>query len=307
MPPVWKKFISPEDEALWESRMEVQAEGRFAITSVAGRQRLKVDVFLDEGEDDDGSGFVQAFGGSVVALADEDWQSVQVRPILVKVRDRLVITSTTEPEAQARLRKTYPGRKLIIIPAELAFGTGEHETTATCLRFLVDVAKERDSWSLLDLGTGTGILAIAAKLLGASQVLGWENDPLAVPVADRNVLTHGLAQDAVKIEAEDVLAWEPHLRRPPFEKPISALLQLGDRSIDIRAPKASREQCGPQFAFTRNQCTRTISKRLRIKAEHRAEEPAIHRPKKRLQQGVRQHISIGIQQRVCVSLLSLKE
>ncbi|MCH1503347.1 50S ribosomal protein L11 methyltransferase [Verrucomicrobiales bacterium] len=209
MPPVWKKFISPEDEALWESRMEVQAEGRFAITSVAGRQRLKVEVFLDEGEDDDGSGFVQAFGGSVVALADEDWQSVQVRPILVKVRDRLVITSTTEPEAQARLRKTYPGRKLIIIPAELAFGTGEHETTATCLRFLVDVAKERDSWSLLDLGTGTGILAIAAKLLGASQVLGWENDPLAVPVADRNVLTHGLAQDAVKIEAEDVLAWEP--------------------------------------------------------------------------------------------------
>ena len=189
--------------------MEVQAEGRFAITSVAGRQRLKVEVFLDEGEDDDGSGFVQAFGGSVVALVDEDWQSVQVRPILVKVRDRLVITSTTEPEAQARLRKTYPGRKLIIIPAELAFGTGEHETTATCLRFLVDVAKERDSWSLLDLGTGTGILAIAAKLLGASQVLGWENDPLAVPVADRNVLTHGLAQDAVKIEAEDVLAWEP--------------------------------------------------------------------------------------------------
>ena len=207
MPQVWKKFISPEDEALWETRLEIQAEERFAISSVAGRQRLKVEVFLDD--ESDGSELVRMYGGSVETLADEDWQSVPVKPILVKVRDRLVITSTTEPDAQAKLRDMYPGRELLIIPAELAFGTGEHETTATCLRFLVDVAKERGSWSLLDLGTGTGILAIAAKLLGASKALGWENDPLAVSVAERNVLVHGLKPDAVTIEAEDVLTWMP--------------------------------------------------------------------------------------------------
>ena len=187
--------------------MEIQAEERFAISSVAGRQRLKVEVFLDD--ESDGSELVRMYGGSVETLADEDWQSVPVKPILVKVRDRLVITSTTEPDAQAKLRDMYPGRELLIIPAELAFGTGEHETTATCLRFLVDVAKERGSWSLLDLGTGTGILAIAAKLLGASKALGWENDPLAVSVAERNVLAHGLKPDAVTIEAEDVLTWMP--------------------------------------------------------------------------------------------------
>ena len=177
------------------------------ITSLVVRQRLKVEVFLEQGND--GADLIKKFGGSVDTLADEDWQSVPLKPILVKVRDKLVITSTTEPDAQAKLRELYPGRELIIIPAELAFGTGDHDTTATCLRFLVDVAKERDSWSLLDLGTGTGILAIAAKLLGASKALGWENDPLAVPVAERNVLTHGLQAEAVTIEAEDVLAWEP--------------------------------------------------------------------------------------------------
>ncbi len=207
MPEVWKKLISPEDEALWETRLEVLAEGRFVITSLVVRQRLKVEVFLEQGND--GADLIKKFGGSVDTLADEDWQSVPLKPILVKVRDKLVITSTTEPDAQAKLRELYPGRELIIIPAELAFGTGDHDTTATCLRFLVDVAKERDSWSLLDLGTGTGILAIAAKLLGASKALGWENDPLAVPVAERNVLTHGLQAEAVTIEAEDVLAWEP--------------------------------------------------------------------------------------------------
>lgn len=207
MPEVWKKLISPEDEALWETRLEVLAEGRFVITSLVVRQRLKVEVFLEQGND--GADLIKKFGGSVDTLADEDWQSVPLKPILVKVRDKLVITSTTEPDAQAKLRELYPGRELIIIPAELAFGTGDHDTTATCLRFLVDVAKERDSWLLLDLGTGTGILAIAAKLLGASKALGWENDPLAVPVAERNVLTHGLQAEAVTIEAEDVLAWEP--------------------------------------------------------------------------------------------------
>ena len=207
MPEVWKKLISPEDEALWETRLEVLAEGRFVITSLVVRQRLKVEVFLEQGND--GADLIKEFGGSVDTLADEDWQSVPLKPILVKVKKKLVITSTTEPAAQAKLRESYPGRELIIIPAELAFGTGDHDTTATCLRFLVDVAKERDSWSLLDLGTGTGILAIAAKLLGASKALGWENDPLAVPVAERNVLTHGLQPDAVTIEAADVLAWEP--------------------------------------------------------------------------------------------------
>ena len=49
-------------------------------------------------------------------------------------------------------------------PAPDRFGTGDHATTSTCLRFLVDIAKSRPAgWSCVDLGCGTGVLAIAAK------------------------------------------------------------------------------------------------------------------------------------------------
>lgn len=207
MAQVWKKFIDPADEALWELRLEMLAGERFAISTQAGRQRLKVEVFLEP--DNDGASLVKEHGGAVETLADADWQKAPPKPILVKVRDRLVITSTSEPKELEALRETYPGREILVIPAELAFGTGEHETTATCLRFLVNVAKKREDWHLLDLGTGTGILAIAAKLLGAARALGWENDPLAVPVAARNVSVHGLTAADVEIGSQDVLTWEP--------------------------------------------------------------------------------------------------
>lgn len=207
MAQVWKKFIDPADEALWELRLEALAGERFAISTQRGRQRLKVEVFLEPG--DDGATLVTEHGGVVETLKDTDWQKAPSKPILVKVRDRLVVTSTTEPKELAALRESYPGREVLVIPTELAFGTGEHETTATCLRFLVDLAKKRQGWHLLDLGTGTGILAIAAKLLGAERALGWENDPLAVPVAARNVDVHGLSAADVEIASQDVLTWEP--------------------------------------------------------------------------------------------------
>ena len=211
MPQIWKKYIKPEDEALWECRLEVLAEGRFAITEVVGHQRLKIEVFRVEASE--AAELKKRYGGRVEELADAAWQLAPLDTILVKVRDKLIITSTVETEALEALRQKYPGRHLLTIPAELAFGTGDHETTSTCLRFLVDVARERNAapWNLLDLGTGTGILAIAASMLGAEHAVGWENDPLAVAVAQRNVSAHGLELVHVDIESHDVLSWEPEL------------------------------------------------------------------------------------------------
>ena len=76
-----------------------------------------------------------------------------------------------------------------------AFGTGTHETTRMCLRFIEDAFTNKASAprSVLDIGTGTGILGIAAAKLGAELVLGIDTDPVAVEVAEKNARLNGVA------------------------------------------------------------------------------------------------------------------
>jgi ribosomal protein L11 methyltransferase len=79
----------------------------------------------------------------------------------------------------------------------MAFGTGLHPTTQMCLAAIEKYAKPE--MHVLDLGTGSGILAIGAALLGVKSIVGIDNDPLAVKVAQGNAeLNHVSAQIIVK-------------------------------------------------------------------------------------------------------------
>src|SRR4029434_10951576 len=79
--------------------------------------------------------------------------------------------------ATARIGET----QFLIIPASTAFGSGEHVTTGTSLRLLELLTLWwKRGWSLEDLGTGTGILALAAKRFGAGRIVGIDNDPSAI-------------------------------------------------------------------------------------------------------------------------------
>ncbi|MEW6350072.1 MAG: 50S ribosomal protein L11 methyltransferase [Thermodesulfobacteriota bacterium] len=88
-------------------------------------------------------------------------------------------------------RVPEPGDRLVVIiePAE-AFGTGTHETTQGCLVLVEDAISEMPAFpgecSVLDVGCGSGILAIAAAKLGADRVLGIDHDPKAVESAGKN-------------------------------------------------------------------------------------------------------------------------
>jgi ribosomal protein L11 methyltransferase len=75
--------------------------------------------------------------------------------------------------------------KVLILDPKMAFGTGTHESTSLCVKFLEEYVKE--DMDVLDVGTGTGILAIAAKLLGAKEVLGVDIDREAVISARENI------------------------------------------------------------------------------------------------------------------------
>jgi len=89
-----------------------------------------------------------------------------------------------------------PDDRLILMDPGRAFGTGHHETTRLCMEWLEewsDSCQDLDSLSLLDVGTGSGILAIAAARLGVGKIVGVDLDPEAVEVARENILQNRLA------------------------------------------------------------------------------------------------------------------
>jgi ribosomal protein L11 methyltransferase len=137
-------------------------------------------------------------GLEVRQVAAEDWAEAwkaHFKPL--KVTDRLVIRPPWE-EYAAR-----PGETVITIYPGMAFGTGRHASTLLCLRALEAVWEESlpraDSpWQVLDVGTGTGILALAAARHGA-EVLAIDLDPEAVAAALENVRLNDLL-DRVWVE-----------------------------------------------------------------------------------------------------------
>jgi ribosomal protein L11 methyltransferase len=97
---------------------------------------------------------------------------------------------------------------LLVIPASLAFGTGEHATTAMSLRFLEELTRRwQRGWSLLDVGTGSGILVLAAKRFGAGRVTGIDNDPAAISVAKSNARFNKIR--GASFQLGDVRKWNP--------------------------------------------------------------------------------------------------
>jgi ribosomal protein L11 methyltransferase len=89
--------------------------------------------------------------------------------------------------------RAQPGELLIEIDPGMAFGTGHHATTSLSLKCIKEVLESSDTdQRLLDVGTGTGILGIAAALFGAVEVLGIDNDPEAVSAAKENVARNRL-------------------------------------------------------------------------------------------------------------------
>jgi len=110
--------------------------------------------------------------------------------------NHLVVKPTWEPFDPA------PGDKIIEIDPGMAFGSGTHETTGMCISLLEETI--RGGERIIDVGTGSGILAIAAALLGAGHVLAVDIDPDAVRVASENV-AHNRVENVVTVLEGDLL------------------------------------------------------------------------------------------------------
>jgi ribosomal protein L11 methyltransferase len=100
-------------------------------------------------------------------------------------------------------RRPRPGQVVVVLDPGLSFGTGQHPTTAFCLSEIVRGLKKKTSQSFLDIGTGSGILAIAAAKLGYRPVEAFDFDPQSVRVAQANAQVNGVRRK-VRITRGDV-------------------------------------------------------------------------------------------------------
>ncbi len=139
------------------------------------------------------------------AVADEDWMAAyrrHARPI--RLGARLVVDP--RDEAGAPVAGDRPGELWLHLPARRAFGTGSHASTRLAVELLEDLPLA--GRTVLDLGTGTGVLAFAALAGGARRVVALDNDPLAALIAgqnrDRNRMRPFIAAGAI-----DCLRAEP--------------------------------------------------------------------------------------------------
>jgi ribosomal protein L11 methyltransferase len=127
--------------------------------------------------------------GIVSEVAETDWVGAFRAHFAPRRVGRLYLTApwhdVPTPEPLSR----------VIIEPGLAFGTGDHATTELCLRALDAFLMVRPGDSVLDVGTGSGILAIAAKRLGAGRVVATDNDARALQEATENA-----ARNDVEIE-----------------------------------------------------------------------------------------------------------
>ena len=175
---------------LWEhSKVVVLVDETHSITDILSKAKISLGI---------------DFEYTIENVDNQDWVRLtqsQFDPI--KVSDKLYIV----PSWHELPDKNAIG---IILDPGLAFGTGSHATTFMCLQWLSRNIEPNDS--VLDYGCGSGILAIAAKKLGASHVLGVDIDPQAIESSTYNALTNNvevnwyLPNQLSEIRAEVVVA-----------------------------------------------------------------------------------------------------
>lgn len=121
------------------------------------------------------------------ALEDRDWVTLSLEGLPPVQAGRFIVAGSHA------LAKSAPGKTDILIEAGPAFGTGHHGTTLGCLLGYEHVLRSHTPRKVLDIGTGSGVLAIAAIKTGAQRAIGTEIDAQSVVVANENAAKNHVA------------------------------------------------------------------------------------------------------------------
>ncbi len=179
-----------------------------------GGRTLSLDLFCagrDEAEaaraaiaaELDAAGLAGRVRLQIRAIPREDWAESWKRNFQrLRLTRRIVIRPPWDPEPSAK------GECVVTLEPGLSFGTGQHGTTQACLVFLDRLQRRHPRASVLDIGCGSGILAITAAKLGFSPVSAFDCDPDAVRIARENAAANNVA-DRIDFRTADLASFEP--------------------------------------------------------------------------------------------------
>lgn len=147
---------------------------------------IRFTIYLDDIADNDEReakimSYIKELGGefSKEIIDDSDWKNNWKKFFNILKPNKTIVIVPTWEEYEKK-----DGEEIIKLEPGMAFGTGSHETTSLCIKKLEEYMKP--GMKVLDIGTGSGILSIAASKLGASEVLGVDIDPMSVYIANEN-------------------------------------------------------------------------------------------------------------------------
>lgn len=144
---------------------------------------------------EDGEGVLGRLEIETTVVDDGQWKdSYKEHFKTIDLTDNIIVKPSWEPVPENNTKK------VLELDPGMAFGTGDHATTSMCAVLMDEAGCEGKK--VLDIGTGSGILAIAADLLGASDILGVDIDPSAVEVAIENAEANGCGDNVRFIEGD---------------------------------------------------------------------------------------------------------
>ena len=172
----WRRWIAAGQQELWLMRLQEAGCPLVAFTEKPGAARVQLNAY--PGSRREAMALARQWGGTVLGVDVRKWLKAQ--PVLpTRIGTRLEII-----HEKARGRKK-PAMPQLHVPHGLAFGSGEHATTSMLLRELTRLGDFAQT-TVLDLGTGSGVLALAARLFGARKIVATDFDPDSVRTARQN-------------------------------------------------------------------------------------------------------------------------
>jgi len=167
----------------------------FAEKPEAEAAKAKIESFLPEWREFG----IEVESIELFSIKREDWSEVWKKYFnILHISDRLVIKPSWleySPKANQKIVEIDPG---------MSFGTGQHATTAYCLKMIDKLIDDENITTFLDAGCGSGILSIAAAKLGYKEIDAFDIDPDSIMIAGENIEINKIAPDNISLQTADV-------------------------------------------------------------------------------------------------------